>query len=384
LSSVRQTTLDDKPAIAEFLKTAYPDRYQYKFPERWEWQFENNPFRDGDELPVWLAFDGERIVGQTGAQLEPMKLGDKSVRVGWSVDTYVLPEYRGQGIGYRLQQANQSHHQVFMSLAMSDANRRIKMSLGAAALSPMEVYELRVAVSADRIRGRLRRSATVLAPVASGLGLDRLAAKATTRLANSRWRRSKEEGRAEGSTTVATVQEIERFDERFDDLWSQARDHCDMCVERTSSYLNWKFCDQPHAAYRGFAAMVNETVVGYVVLRVCTPPEPPLGVIVDLVTEDNDEAVCRELLVFAVEQLRQAGAEKVRVATTLDEIGRTLQSLGFRRTRTYTPMYHLSEERRAKSEGSSNLSSSLSALRPPLSALFSLGDQDLDQFPRGK
>ncbi len=129
MSSVRQATLDDKPAIAEFLKVAYPDRHRYKFPERWEWQFENNPLRDRNrsgnpnegKLPIWLAFDGERIVGQTGAQVEPLKLGDKSVLVGWSVDTIVLPEYRRKGIGRRLQEANQSYHQVFMSLAMSDA-----------------------------------------------------------------------------------------------------------------------------------------------------------------------------------------------------------------------------------------------------------------------
>ena len=413
MSSVRQATLDDKPAIAQFLQVAYPDRHQYKFPERWEWQFESNPFCDGnmEKLPLWLAFDGERIVGQTGAQLEPMKLGDKSVRVGWSVDTYVLPDYRGQGIGRGLQQANQAHHQVFMSLAMSDGNRHIKTSLGATALSPVEVYELRVSVPAERIRERLRSSTPALAPLASGVGLDRLAAKATTAVAEWRWRRSKAKGLAErydpqkpgfsekagflsrkAIRNRAVIREIERFDERFDALWSKARGGYEICVERTPRYLNWKFTDQPHAVYGRFAALVNDAVVGYVVLRVCSPPEPPLGVIVDLVTEDNDETVCRELLVFAVEQLRQAGVEKVRVATTLDGISRTLQSLSFRRTRTYTPMCHVREEPRAKSEESraesdsqSSLATrdySLPALDSGLSAFFSLGDHDLDQFPR--
>ena len=387
MSSIRQATLDDKPAIAEFLQVAYPSRHQYKFPERWEWQFDNNPFRNGDELPLWLAFDGERIVGQTGAQLEPVKLGDRSVRVGWSVDTYVLPEYRGRGIGRRLQQANQSHHQVFMSLAMSDANRRIKTSLGATALSPLRVYELRVAVPAERIRERLRRSATPLAPVATAAGLDRLAAAATNTLANFHWRRSKGKGLSEGSARVATIREIERFDERFDALWSRAREGYDICIERTAAYLNWKFCEQPHAIYRRFAALVDDRLAGYVVLRVCTPPEPSLGVIVDLITQDRDETLYHELLVFAVEELRQAGVERIRVATTLDEVRRTLRSLGFRGTRVYTPMCHVSGESRAESKeqgAKSDSHSSVATVGSSLSVFFSLGDHDLDQFPRRK
>lgn len=390
MSSIRQATLDDKPAIAEFLQVAYPDRHQYKFPERWEWQFDNNPFRNGDELPLWLAFDGERIVGQTGAQLEPMKLGDKSVRVGWSVDTYVLPEYRGQGIGYRLQQANQSSHDVFMSLSMSPKNRSIKASLGAQTLDPLDIFELRMSVTPDNVKRRLEHRSKIAAKAAQALRVDRLAAWIASAPIRTRYRRAAGEGCSSPGRT--TIQEIDRFDDRFDGLWSQTRDCYDISVERTSRYLNWKFWEQPHAIYRRFAALVDDRLVGYAVLRVCSPPEPPLGVIVDLVTQDNDEAVWRELIIFCLEQLRQTGVERVRVATTLDEIVRTLHSLGFRRTRTYTPMCHVREEPRAKSEESraeSDSHSSLatfrslpSALRPPLSAFFSLGDQDLDQFPR--
>ena len=40
---VRRATILDKPAIFEFLKLAYGEAGLCKFPERWEWQFENNP-----------------------------------------------------------------------------------------------------------------------------------------------------------------------------------------------------------------------------------------------------------------------------------------------------------------------------------------------------
>ena len=86
--------------------------------------------RQDEGLPLWIALDGGRVVGQTGAMVEPIKFGDVKDKVAWSVDTYVLPEYRGRGVGRQLQQANQSHHRLFMSLAMSQGNRRIKTRLG--------------------------------------------------------------------------------------------------------------------------------------------------------------------------------------------------------------------------------------------------------------
>ena len=52
--SVRQATLDDKQKIFEFIRLAYPNRWKYKIPERWEWEFELNPFCPPGQLPIWM------------------------------------------------------------------------------------------------------------------------------------------------------------------------------------------------------------------------------------------------------------------------------------------------------------------------------------------
>ena len=60
------------------------------------------------------------------------------------VDTVVLPAYQGQGLGRRLQEANQDSHDVFMSLKMSERNARIKTKLGGFALPPVSLMKLRL------------------------------------------------------------------------------------------------------------------------------------------------------------------------------------------------------------------------------------------------
>ena len=57
---IRQATLEDRERIMRFLQIAYKDNAQYKFPERWNWEFAHNPFWDGADLPVWIAEANEK------------------------------------------------------------------------------------------------------------------------------------------------------------------------------------------------------------------------------------------------------------------------------------------------------------------------------------
>ncbi len=97
MAVVRRATQADREAIFQFIQKAYPSRWQYKIPERWQWEYVDNPFLEGDELPVWIAVEddggpGARVLGQTCALVEPLKIGSQVYRAGWSVDTFLLPE----------------------------------------------------------------------------------------------------------------------------------------------------------------------------------------------------------------------------------------------------------------------------------------------------
>jgi hypothetical protein len=141
-----------------------------------------------------------------------------------------------------------------------------------------------------------------------------------------------------------------------------------VAVERTARYLNWKFCDQPHVAYRRFVAQRNDCLVGYIVLRAAVAPESSIGIIADLMVSLEERERVSDLTVLAVDKLQESGVEKVRVGTSLPEVAQVLRRLGFRPTRSYVPMCH-----------SADL-----AVCEDATTLFGLGDHDLDQFPTRK
>ena len=72
-------------------------RARYKATPHWNWQFIDNPFgrRQGDEVPVWVALDGDRVVGQIAVQQALIQVEGKTFEAGWAVDIIILPSYRG-------------------------------------------------------------------------------------------------------------------------------------------------------------------------------------------------------------------------------------------------------------------------------------------------
>ncbi len=63
------------------------------------------------------------------------------------------------------------------------------------------------------------------------------------------------------------IEEIKRFDERFDRLWKKISGDYKAIQVRDRAFLNWRFLQCPHLQYRAFAALQNNEVLGYVVIR---------------------------------------------------------------------------------------------------------------------
>ncbi len=360
---VRRATLDDKPAIFEFIRIAYSGRAQYKIPHRWRWQFQENPFLSSSDLPVWIATDKGRVVAQTCAQIEPIKIGGKLTHVGWSVDTFVLPEYRGRGIGYRLQEANQQNHPVFMSLSMSKGNRRVKAALGSTALPPIKIFQLRAGTTASEMsrRGLCNGGLSVLGRSSA---VNWIASKAASFYQASNWHAVKRRHFDE----KFEMRQLARFTAGTDELWSRVSETVGISVHRCSELLNWKYVDQPHVCYQRVAAWTARSLDGYVVSRKCiSPPEPDVGLIVDLVAMPSNSGVLRALVLGAVDRLRKQGAKTIEAATGHQEIEAIYKSLGFREVRKLWPMCHASPTAEIDRLGG-----------PPF---FSMGDHDIDQFP---
>ncbi len=151
---VRRASRSDRPAIARFIEDAYGARAHYKGTPRWTWQFIDNPFgrRQGDEVPVWVALDGDRVVGQIAVQKALLQVEGKTFEAGWAVDIMVLRSHRGAGIGHRLHEAVASDVDILMSLTMAEASRRMAERHGCVTLA--EVHQLTRWVRFDAVSVR--------------------------------------------------------------------------------------------------------------------------------------------------------------------------------------------------------------------------------------
>lgn len=426
--SIRQAVAEDREAIFDFIRTAYAGREQYKIPYRWYWQFVDNPYAAPNGLPVWIALHNGRIVGQTAAMPEPVKLGPCETTAGWSVDTFVLPDYRRRGLGRELQKLNQESHPVFLSLKMSEHNARIKAELGAAELSPVYMMKLCLGTDGADLCKRIRRRSPVLGACLSRTGLAPAMASALSASARRQWQGTVEQFQGEGEGDEVEIREVFSFNHEFTELWQHAAHNYDLAVNRTATYLQWKYDERPHVEYRRFIARREGQLCGYVILRCGTPPEPNLGIIDDLVAAGQSEAVLQILAVFAVEFFRQHNIGEIRVAASDERYIHALGGLGFRVMRKLTPMCHVAdrgagklwEQRhrlaalpsspvadgpttqpseswpgsRAQPQGTRDSAISAAGqscqcdttlkLDKQLSTFFTFGDHDLDQFPLTK
>ncbi len=354
----------DRPQIFEFIRRAYPEKWRYKIPERWEWEFRANPFLKPDELPIWIAVtpDGQ-VVGQSCALIEPLRLGNTIGRVGWSVDTYMLPDFRGQGLGYQLQQANDAAHEVFMSLSMSAANRRIKAALGSIPIQPVTEYvktlrhEPEGALAAVLGGGKGKRT--------DRLGLGRaLASLLTIRRAMLDMRLLR------AASKEIQISPAPEFDAAVDDLVEQLGQRFNAMVIRNHQYLNWKYVRQPHLNYTRYLAYRGSALCGYVIVRQAEPPEPNIGILADLVCLPKDRTALHALLAAVLAHFRRTEVSVIKAATTAPEYAAALDQFGFRKAGEVSPMFHCRSSRL-----------DCAAAVQPDSWLLSKADHDWDQYP---
>ena len=373
---IRQATIEDKPRLFDFIQHSWKKRAAYQIPHRWQWLYISNPYRIDENLPIWIACDGERVVGHTAAMAIPLKIKDQMYIAGWSVNTLVLPEYRGKKLGYRLQKANQEAWPVFMSLSMTSTNRRIKMKLGGVNGPKVSNFSLRLRYSGEKLTLALEQRWENYLP---GLGMNRRLAyflgSSLERMLNAKLRIGRWLSRFTRKVMSVKqnilVQEIDRFDEALDVELEQFMKPYSVAVLRTSRYLNWKFVDQPHMKYKLFLARSDKQLLGYVILRSGEPPlENHYGVITEIMTNYEDLTTFKHLLSFSIKLFQRDKVEQIIISTTVPKWQELLLQFGFQKMGETIPVIHCSDKVLQKD-----------VLKNGTSWLLSRGDHDWDQFP---
>ena len=372
--TIRRATFLDKPEIYEFIQQAYEGRWQFKIPERWEWEYIHNPFIGKIDLPVFIAVDETgKVVGQSCALVEQVKIGDDLYPLGWGVDAYVLPEYRSQGIGYELQKANDKAHELFMSLSMAGAVRKMKIDLGAVPLEPVPVYRRYLEFTPDIIRNAAIERVAQNQPslrrwVSAGLRvtfLDRF----LTWMKNKR-REFGDHKLLQNLDPGLVLTEVDIFPEEIDLLWERLSAKFYAIVRRDRTHLNWKYVEQPHMDYHRFIARRGGDACGYLILRIAKPPERNIGVISDIFVDPADGPAISTLLSFAVMYFREHRVAEIVAATTIPEYQRCLDELEFAKMDEEHPVLHARVS-----------STAIETALEPGRWFLGKSDHDWDQYP---
>lgn len=325
---IAQFKLSEKDALLSFLKTAYRDTPRQSDPLFWEWHFAASPYVRADDMPVWVAKDGDKIVGQLAAIPVELKVGREQKPAIWILDFIVHEDYRGKGLGKKLILALQEFCPLGLGVNTNEQH------------APVMLQKL-----GWKIVGKIPRYNKLLFP---GEALREVAQikplRGLLNAAFAPFRRSPQNLRRKNPG----IRIVEDFDSSFDELWREASGQWSCAVVRSSKLLEWQYRQQPGKKFDVLGYYENEKLLGYVVLffrkkdshgaiqkaaitDICYHPEKPAGVI---------DALLAGALQIAVE--RRAGTLVTDVIDPL--IQERLEFFGFWRTKNPLQLMVKSDE----------------------------------------
>jgi hypothetical protein len=282
---------------------------------RFEWLYWRNP--DGEAL-AWIVEDAAgRAVGMAAAFPRRVRIHGRAGRAWVLGDFCVDDDHRTLGPAVQLQRA------CLAGVAAAGAD--VAYDLPGPRMLP--VYR-RLGIGPFGHLRRLAKPLSVDGRITAALpaavtGIVTRAADALLTLADARHAVPR---------GMEVVEEPGPCRTEYSELASRAGAHHGFCVERSATYLDWRYRSAPHRAYRLLAARRQGELLGYVVLD----RDGATGWIADLFA--GDPAVIRALATVAIARFRGEGVATVcTAALDTHPWGAELGRLGFR-PREATPV----------------------------------------------
>jgi hypothetical protein len=248
---------------------------------------------------VWVAADGERIVGQHAGIPMMLKLGDRVVPAMHAVEAMTHADYRREGMLTVLGGALYGHWReqdipLVMGLPHPGWGSR------AFALGYREAFTLRwiskpldlVAILRNKLNSQYANAVK----------------KDTTAIPSRHY------GLLDLTPRDAAGKE-------FDALWQTAGPRYHSAVVRDAAWVRWRYMDAPGTPFTVLLASREGTPVGYIAYRVVTLGNRRIGRIADLFSSPDDQPSIRGLVRAATENMRARGADS---AVALVAAGSTL------------------------------------------------------------
>jgi len=274
---------------------------------RWDWQYRRNPNVPAAGPLIWVAREGQAIVGQYAAMPVRITADKREIDAAWGMDVMVAPERQRQGLGDVMFRTWDRNVGAALGLGLSESSYRLFKKLNWPDVGPVPCLIKPLS------RRALRRPNWPTA-------LNRLVSAVTLP-----WIRLVSRSRPlEGEVRV-----VQRFDDRFTRLWERVAPKFALAVRRDAAYLNWKYIQPPHVRYTVAALERDEEVAGYVVYRHVQEPRGRVTLLVDWLADPDDTVAVTTLVRWIDRVARAADSDKIRTFALHEGFRRILKKSGY-------------------------------------------------------
>jgi len=319
-TTIRELRPSDMQSFADLTDTRdnLSTREAQERAELVEWVAFKNPTDDGNPH-YFVGVQGDRVVAHLGRMPTIFQINNTLEMASYFHDLYVHPELRSQGaqgffLSMKMYRKAEAASKSFSAMIWTN---QINIALQKARKYTQLWTDQRVMILGLKTKIESHISGPVQRPA---LRAARTLIRAAVRANSLRL------------PAQGTVEQIERFDARFDDFLDRASAHIGICPQKTSDYLNWKYADRPQIDSVSYQ-LLDESgrLAGYCII--VEPDKTGTGSIAELTVVDNDKAGMHALLEQAISHLGESGADRVEAVATGPLYGSALHERLFRRVK---------------------------------------------------
>lgn len=235
-----------------------------------------------------------------------MKVGKSHLTASCSCDLAADPDARGAGMRIKLAAMSPEVSPLHISTSANESANKITLALNgkeAPGGRRKLIKPLRTSSFVDRV---VRERVGWVAPAATFVAsttVDAVLALGRT-LASA------------PAVSDAKVEQPERFDGRFDQLWERIVQDRSIIVVRDAAYLNWRYAKYPFAGVKQIALTRGEKVLGLAVWHQTVDEDGlPFAVLLELMVPKGEDAVAEHLLTEVVRRVDRNGVHSLTART---------------------------------------------------------------------
>lgn len=327
---IRELRPSDVDAFADLCASRMDRKEAEDRAELVAWMAFENPVSDG-QPNYFVAADGDRLLGHIGRMPTDFFVEGQKQRATFAHDLFVHPDLQKGGKGFfismRFYKALENACQNFCALIWTnEINIKLQQARKYDQLwANRYVHLISIDNKIEPLAGKLGPAVGLVKRSASkGMHLlDRALSYAATR----------------------KITEVDRFDERFDDLAERVGPRLGIAPVKNHEYLNWKYSHRPALDTAMFVAYgAPKEPRGFVVVTRSLSPGKT-GTILDLCAPPDDEKTLIALVARATNFYRKLGASNVEAVATDPRIVHVLRKMLFLPRPPVQPLFILNTDK---------------------------------------